>query len=138
MGDVIKKLPIRSGEDEKPRPMNCYFDTGSPYTFVKKSAAGKLKVIAPLSTPRTFKGLGNGRFKVTHIVYLELKLLGFWCSHYGYVIDDSVIDQDVLAGHDFMQKFNVGLDLRKKKLVLDRASLKRAQTVRNIRKEQGA
>ncbi len=45
-------------------------------------------------------------------MHVEVKLLEFWGAHYCYVIADSILkeDEDVLVGHDFMQKFDVRLN----------------------------
>ena len=134
MGDVIKRLEIRSYEGEKEKRKRLYFDSGSSYTFAKKTVGQKFKEILKLEVPKKFSGLGNGSFEADSIMHLEVRLLGFWCSHYAYVVEDEILeeDEDLLVGHDFMQKFDVKLDLKNKSLILNRASLKRAQKVRKI------
>lgn len=134
MGNVIKKLNVRSYETEKDKSLFLYFDSGSPYTFIKKSIALQFKEVLKLKVPKKFDGLGNGSFEGTHIMHLEIKLLEFWCSHYAYVVSDEILeeDEDLLVGHDFMQKFDIKLDLKKKDIILNKASLKRAQVVRKI------
>lgn len=132
MGDVIKNLEVRSYPDEKYIKARLYFDSGSPYTFAKKSLTKKFKAKTYLPIPKKFNGLGNGSFKASYIMHLEVKLLGFWCSHYAYVVEDKILeeDEDLLVGHDFMQKFDIRLSLKKGDLILNKASLKRAQKVR--------
>lgn len=134
MGDVIKLLPVRSYRGEKEKRLRFYFDSGSPYTFIKETKAKKFKDIIKLSVPQTFTGLGNGNFKATHIMHIEVKLLGFWCRHYCYVVSDLTLeeDEDLLVGHDFMQKFDIRLNLKKRDIILNKTSLKRAQKVRNL------
>ncbi len=39
-------------------------------------------------------------------------------------------DADILAGNDLIQKYNIKLDLKRERIILDKASLKRAQMVR--------
>lgn len=85
-----------------------------------------------MAKSRNFGGLGNGKFHASHIMSLEVRLLNIWCRHYAYVVDDQVLEEgkDLLVGHDFMQKFNVRLDWEREDVLLNRASLKRAQKVR--------
>ena len=131
MGDVIKVLPIRSYKGERKKMLRLYFDSGSPYTFIKENKAKMFKDIIKLTVPGIFTGLGNGTFSATHIMHLEVNLLGFWCRHYCYVVNDKILDEDLLVGHDFMQKFDIMINLKKKDIILNEASLKRAQKVRS-------
>lgn len=132
MGDVIRTFPVRTYEGEKPRRLKLYFDTGSPKTFIKKSACRGLKDIFTLSKPMAFGGLGNGRFLAAQVANLEVRMLGIWCRHAAYVVPDEVLEKryDLLVGHDFMQNFDVAIAPKKRDLVLDRGALKMAQTVR--------
>ena len=132
MGDVIRPFPVRSVEGEKLRLLRLYFDSGSPYTFIKRSAAAGYRNLFSLVKPKSFGGLGNGRFTAGGLLHIEVRMLGIWCSHTAYVIDDDHLESDVdmLVGHDFMQKFDVNIASRKKEVVLNRFSLKRAQIVR--------
>ena len=132
MGDVIKVFPVRSSRHEKPVPLRMYFDSGSPYTFIRMAAARRFRGLSTLPEPMDFAGLGEGRFYASHGLFFEVRLLIHWCRHSAYVVDDEILaeDYDVLVGHDFMQKFNVGLSPKKRDVVLDPSSLRLAQTVR--------
>lgn len=132
MGDVIKTFPVRSCEGEKPRRLRLYFDTGSPYTFIKESACRGFVNILRLAKPVRFGGLGNGKFQASEFLHFEVRLLGIWCRHAAYVVPDEVLDEryDLLVGHDFMQKFDVNIASKKRDVILDRGALKMAQTVR--------
>lgn len=132
MGAIAKRFPVRSYEGDRVKRLRLYFDTGSPYTFVKRSACRGFAEVFKLAKSRSFGGLGNGKFHVSHIMSLEVRLLNIWCRHYAYVVDDQVLEEgeDLLVGHDFMQKFNVRLDWEREDVLLNRASLKRAQKVR--------
>jgi len=134
MGDIIKNFQARSATGEKPRLLKFYFDTGSPRTFVKKSAALDMKDVAKLSAPVIFSGLGNGRFEATHIVSLRLKLLGIWVPHLCYVVPDEVLDPeyDVLLGHDFMQIYDIRVRPRQKDVAIRRNALKMALKGRSV------
>ena len=134
MGDVIKGFPVRSYQGEKPRRLRLYFDTGSPYTFIKRSACRGLRAVYDLPKPMAFGGLGNGRFLAPQGAFLEVRLLGVWCRHAAYVVPDDVLEQryDLLVGHDFMQKFAVNIASRKRDVLLDRGALRMAQTVRRM------
>jgi hypothetical protein len=134
MGDIVKGFPVRSYEGDRAKRLRLYFDTGSPYTFVKRSACRGFAEVFGLAKSRSFSGLGNGRFHASHIMSLEVRLLSIWCRHYAYVVDDYVFeeDKDLLVGHDFMQKFNVRLDWERGDVLLNRASLRRAQKVRRV------
>lgn len=132
MGDVIKVFPTRSYTGESARSLRLYFDTGSPYTFIKESAVRGFRGVLRLPRPREFGGLGNDVFRAAKLMNLEVKLMGFWCPHYAYVVDDSVLTkaEDLLVGHDFMQKFSVNIASKQKDVILDRIALQRAQIVR--------
>jgi hypothetical protein len=136
VGDVIRSFPVRSVEGERSRRLRLYFDSGSPYTFIKRSAAAGFRNLFTLAKPQSFGGLGNGRFTARGLLHIEVRLLGIWCRHAAYVIDEGLLEPDVdaLVGHDFMQKFDVNIASRKKDLILNRASLKRAQVVRSARR----
>jgi hypothetical protein len=132
MGDVICAFPVRSGRGEKPRRLRLYFDSGSPYTFIKRSACRGFANVFRLARHEDFGGLGNGRFSARAFIHLEIQLLGIWCRHAAYVVDDAVLteDEDLLVGHDFTQKFNVDIASRRRRVILHRSSLRRAQIVR--------
>ena len=132
MGDVICQFPVRSIGGETPQTLRLYFDSGSPFTFIRKSATSRFKAILPLPRPVGFEGLGDGRFSARALLHMEVRLLDFWCRHTAYVVADDVLaaDYDVLVGHDFMQKFNVGLAPKRQDVVLNPASLRLAQTIR--------
>lgn len=134
MGDVIEVFGVRSSTGERARPLRLYFDSGSPCTFIKISACRGFKNLLPLAKPKPFGGLGDGAFRATHILDMEVRLLGIWCRHPTYVIPDDVLSdkEDVLIGHDFMQKFDVNIHSRQKRVVLDSASLRAAQIVRRV------
>lgn len=134
MGDVIKILPVRSYKGERPRKLSLYFDSGSPYTLVKKSVAGKFKDVFNLSMPKDFYGLGNGNFYAPMVMMMEVNLIGYWCKQTGYVVQDDVLENiyDALVGHDFMQNYNVKLDMRRRDIILDKGSLRLAQKIRNL------
>ena len=111
-----------------------YFDTGSPRTFVKEFAALKMNGLLKLPQQKQFFGLGNGGFKATYMVSLEVQLLDMWVPHPCFVVPDDVLEQryDVLLGHDFMQIYDVHLELKKREVVIDKEALKMAMKVRSI------
>ena len=116
MDDVIKTFPVRSHRRDKPRKLRLYFDSGSPYTLIKRSACRGFKAILRLPGPIDFGGLGNGRSKAAEMIHLEVRMLGIWTRHSAYVVDDAVLeqDEDLLVGHDFMQKFDFVYDCKAK------------------------
>ena len=121
MGDVIKKLKVRGlNEDE----LNLYFDTGSPFTFIRKSVAKRLGGMLSLPKPCEFGGLGDGKFMSKEIMVVEVKLLDIWCVQEVFVVEDKEIPRgDMLVGHDFMQRYGIKLDLKKCEIILDREAL---------------
>lgn len=130
MGDIIVNLKVKSDTSSRARWTKTYFDSGSPYTFIAHDLARKLDGLMLLPKARVFNGLGNGKFKSLAVVQIWFNLLGIWCSQLSYVTDRKVITQDILAGHDFMQHYNIRLDPRNRKIILDRQSIKQAQIVR--------
>ena len=72
--------------------------------------------VMQLPEERNFSGFGNGKFASTGIVQLWFNLLDIWCSQIAYVVDQSVTGtEDILCGHDFMQLYDIKLDLKKGK-----------------------
>lgn len=70
MSDIIKKYQVRLSAKEKPKLLRFYFETASPSTFLKQLISGQLQTDAKFPEPKVFNGLGNGNFKVTHMVSL--------------------------------------------------------------------
>jgi hypothetical protein len=132
MADIIKSFPVRSSPKEKSHKLKCYFDSGSPRTFVKYSAVADMSNLAPLSTEAKFYGLGNGGFYATHFIYFEVKLLDIWVMYLCYVVPDDVLGEeyDVLLGHDFMQIYDIQLKPRQREVVIRREALNLALKVR--------
>lgn len=135
MGDIIQRFRVRSRPRGAAVSVRLYFDTGSPYTFVKHSVAARLGNVARLKTPEPFGGLGNGRFEAAGVIPLRICFLGVWCPHLAYVVPDRVLepDYDVLVGHDLMQRLNIRPLPREHRVLLDRASLRLSLRVRRLR-----
>ena len=134
MGDIIKTFPSRSSTKEKIQLLKYYFDTGSPRTFVKEFAALKMKGVLKLPQPKQFFGLGNGGFKATYMVSLEVQLLDMWVPHPCFVVPDDVLDEeyDALLGNDFMQIYDIHLKPKERDIVINKGALRMALKVRNI------
>jgi hypothetical protein len=132
MGDIIQLFRVRSRPRGAGVPLRLYFDTGSPYTFVKQRVAGRLGNVARLEAPAPFGGLGNGRFQAKGVASLYICFLGVWCPHLAYVVPDAVLepDYDILVGHDLMQRLNIRPLPREHRVLLDRASLRLSLRVR--------
>ncbi len=129
MGAIVKLLEVKSEKEER---LNLYFDSGSPFTFVKTDAARRLGGMLKLPRNVIFSGIGNGQFYASHLIHMEVKLLDIWCRHASYVIPNEVLEpgEDILIGHDFMQRYDIRLNLRERDIILDRDALLRAQKVR--------
>jgi len=133
MGDIIENIKIKSIISKKPDELKVYFDSGSPFTFISELKAEKLGGVMNMTDPVDFDGLGNGKFYSSRVILLWLNLLGIWCRHLTFVVDKDITgNEDVLCGHDFMQVFDIKLDLKKRKIILNKKSLQRAQIVRII------
>jgi hypothetical protein len=130
MGDVILTTQVRSHVRGKPQRLALYFDTGSKQTFVRSDVAGQLGNISSLKTPIPFQGLGDGRFVCQAVVPLFVNLKGIWCDHLALVAEVGDIDEEILVGHDFMQKYDLRIDPKRKKVLIDKQALLRAQRIR--------
>lgn len=132
MGDVVKVRWVRSTELDKPRRLKLYFDTGSSVTLIRKSACVGFAGVYALPKPRKFRGVGDGRFYGTHIVDMEIRLLGVWCLHPAYVVDDEAFpgNEHVLIGHDFMQRFDIKIDLKRRRIIANRETLESSRIIR--------
>ena len=131
--DIIKNFKIScypSGKE--PVELALYFDSGSFYTFIKKSSALRVGRLFELVEPKTFGGLGDGSFSSGEIILLHIKLLEFWCSQLAYVVEDNILeeDYDALTGHGFMQGYGIKLLPQQGDIEIDEARLRLAQRVR--------
>jgi len=108
------------------------FDSGSPYTFIKRTSALRVGRLVRLVEPELFGGLGGGGFQSNEVILLHVKVLEFWCRQWAYVVDDNILDRDydILAGHDFMQLYGIKLLPHKGDIEIDEARLRLAQRVR--------
>lgn len=134
MSDIIKNYFAKSTEKEKERRLKFLYDNGSPWTFVKRNVALKMRAVSELPEPYPFYGFGDGRFFGTHILQLQIKLKGLWVPHLCYVVSDEVLDKeyDVLVGHDFMQRYDVGVYPKKKKVIISKDALRRGMRIKKI------
>lgn len=91
-----------------------------------------MKAVARLPEPRAFQELGDGKFKATHMMPLEVKLLNLWVPHLCYVVPDEVLEPhyDVLLGHDFMQIYDIQVRPKRKDVSMRRNALKMGLKVR--------
>ena len=108
------------------------FDSGSPYTFIKRTSALRVGGLVELVEPEPFGGLGGGDFQSKEVILLHMKVLEFWCRQWAYVVSDDILerDYDVLAGHDFMQLYGIRLIPHKGDIEIDEVRLRLAQRVR--------
>lgn len=130
--EIVKSYQVRSADGERPRRLRFLFDTGTIHTFVKLGALRGMRNVAKLHVPKRFGGLGDGAFQATHIVDLEILLLGYWCHQTAYVVPDKVLEgyYDVLARADFMQVYSIRLDPKRHAVALNRTAIKFSQRVR--------
>lgn len=135
MGELIKTFRVRLSKRRKPMRMKLFFDTGSPWTFITESAARRLVKREPylyeLPEPKSFGGLGNGRFTSHQMVNVEVHLDFIWGMYAMYVVPDAAMEPgwDVLIGHDFIQKYGVTCLLPQRRVKLDRSTLRHAYIV---------
>ncbi|MFQ6015661.1 MAG: hypothetical protein ACE5NP_09475 [Anaerolineae bacterium] len=107
------------------------FDSGSPYTFIKRISALRVGRLVELVEPEPFGALGGGDFQSKEVILLHVKVLEFWCRQWAYVVDDILErDYDVLAGHDFMQLYGIKLLPHEGDIEIDEVRLRLAQRVR--------
>lgn len=136
MGEVIQKLKVKSSLKGKPLDFSLMFDSGSKETFVRFDVAKKLGNYVKLKEEYFFYGLGDGRFSCKLILPILVKIEGVWCVHTAWVADKSVMDDEILIGHDFMQKYDIKLDLKRRKMIADREYLKKTQRIRKSASSQ--
>ena len=131
--DILKRFEVSyypSGK-EAVELIFC-FDTGSPYTFIKRSAALRVGKLFELLEPAPFSGLGGGNFQSKEIIHLYVKLLQFWCRQVAYIVEDNLLekDYDILAGHNFMQSYGIKLLPHQGDIEIDEVRLSLAQRIR--------
>jgi len=131
--DILKRLEVSyypSGR-EAVELVFC-FDSGSPYTFIKRSPALKVGRLFELVEPASFGGLGGGGFQSKEIIHLHVKLLEFWCRQVAYAVEDHVLEKgyDILSGHDFMQIYGIKLLPQQGDIEIDEVRLSLAQRIR--------
>ena len=134
MGDIIKNFPVQSIAEIEVK-LRVYFDSGSPFTFIKKQASMELQSPV-LQLKREFGGMGDGKFHASGLMEIVVKLLDIWCPQTAYVVEDETLDEgyEILAGHDFTQRYDIKLDSQKRDIIVDKAALIRAQKIRNCGK----
>ncbi len=134
MGDIIKKISIRSTSKEKSKPVRCYFDTGSSRTFIKHSVAAQFAGLSELAEPQIFHGLGNGSFFAMEFINMRFKILDMWVPHLCYVVPDATLgsEYDILVGHDFMQIYDIHLQLKARNIKVNKGALKMAMKVHTL------
>lgn len=134
MMDILKDLLVSAYPSGKEAvELTFYFDSGSPYTFIHKSAGLRLGNLISLPEPEVFSGLGSGSFKSSEILLVHIKLLDFWCRQIAYVVDeDNILEPtyDILAGHDFMQLYGIKLHPHKGDIEIDPKRVSLSQKVR--------
>jgi hypothetical protein len=131
--DILKDLLVSvHPSGVKAVKLTFYFDSGSPHTFIHKSAGLKLGSLIPLPEEEVFSGLGDGSFKSSQILLMHIKLLDFWCRQIAYMVDEGVLEQtyDVLAGHDFMQAYGIKLHPEKGDIEIDKRRVSLSQKIR--------
>jgi hypothetical protein len=134
--DIIKRFEVSQyPKGETAVELVLCFDSGSPYTFIKRSSALKVGRLFELVEPRPFGGLGGGDFQSKEIIHLYVKLLQFWCSQVAYVVEDDTLEAiyDILVGHDFMQLYGIKLLPHEGNIEIDEGRLQLAQRIRLLR-----
>lgn len=125
MGDVIVHLAVKSAHRARARALPLYFDSGCSTTFVREDVADLLRHATPLADPEPFRGLGNGRFMARRSIRFLVKIRGIWCAYLAFVVSRKAMEDAVLVGHDFMQKFNIRLDPRRRSIRVSVEDLRR-------------
>ncbi|MEW6095608.1 MAG: hypothetical protein AB1567_03660 [bacterium] len=128
MGDITLKTRLKTKEQEQEGIL--YFDTGLPETFIREDKANELGNIMKLPQPVEFNALGDGKFHCNAVIQLYVKLEDVWCRHLCYVASIKDIDTEILIGHDFMQKFDINLNVKKRQVIINQKSLLMAQRIR--------
>lgn len=140
MAELIKTFRVKLPGQRKEHRLRLCFDTGSPWTFVKESVARRLlgradwegPNLMELGEPRSFGGLGNGRFVSRYQIAVETWMVLKWGPYAMCVVPDEDLGEswDILIGHDFMQKYGVSCFPRKSKVAFDRTTLLLSDFVR--------
>jgi hypothetical protein len=131
--DILKDLLVSAHPSGKEAvKLTFYFDSGSPHTFIHKSAGERLGNLISLPEPEVFSGLGNGSFRSSQILLMHVKLLDFWCRQIAYVVDQGILEPtyDILVGHDFMQLYGIRLHPEKGDIEIDQRRVSLSQKVR--------
>jgi len=131
--DILKEFEVSyypSGK-EAVELVLC-FDSGSPYTFIKRASALRVGRLIELVEPAPFGGLGGGIFQSKESIHIYVRLLEFWCRQWAYVVEDNILERgyDILAGHDFMQRYGIKLLPHQGDIEIDEVRLRLAQRVR--------
>ncbi len=127
MGAIVEKLTIRSGK--KIRKADVFFDSGSPWSFIRSDVARLLGHPFPLTGSIKFRALWNGTFSCREGFHLLVNIKGIWCPYFFYVATIRDLDDEILIGQDFMQVYKITLDLKREKIAVNTKDLRRAQTI---------
>ncbi len=128
MGIIIKQLKILSAKERKAK---LFFDTGASSTFIKSNIAEEIGNIVTLPRKYKFKGIDGNTVETDKVIFFAVNLLDIWCPFHAFVIEkeDLPVEVDVFIGCDFMEKYNIKLDPKKKDIIVDKEYLKQTFTI---------
>ena len=129
MGDVVARIKTKWSK-KKVLKLNLYFDSGSYHSFIREDVARRIGASFELGEPVNFRGLGNGGFSASEDIHLWFCFDRVWVPYSLYVVSADILkDDEVLVGHDMMQKYDIKLDMQRKKPIFNKKSLARFNRV---------
>ncbi|MBI3269815.1 MAG: hypothetical protein HYZ53_12390 [Planctomycetes bacterium] len=129
MGDLVLRLPVKTAHGDRARTLAVYVDGGASTTLVREDLAKALGHLLTLHHPGVFRGLGNGRFVAQRMVLLLVRIERVFRTWGAFVVSTRGMEEEILVGHDLIQKFNIRLDPRGRGILADTTDSKREKRV---------
>ncbi|MEW6681132.1 MAG: retropepsin-like aspartic protease [bacterium] len=120
MGLITKKLKVMGDKGE--REINCLFDSGASWSFIRKDIQEEIITPNPLRQPMFFSlGDGKGRVEAKERAFFYLALPE------GTICDDAVVvsslAEEMIIGAKTLQFYKIKLDFEHDDIIVDKKAL---------------
>jgi predicted aspartyl protease len=111
---IYRALKIRSSKGEL--TVKALFDTGAPFTVIKKNVAEKIGHILPTDVKEVTLADGKTKLKVLGYIPISTVLEGSPIDDIAYVIDE--LAEDLIIGVKVMEFYDIKLDPSTNKIIV--------------------
>lgn len=111
---IYKTVRVRGARRRK--PLTALFDSGASTSAIRASLARTLGKPIKLQFPRTAE-TAVGRVTIREAMEAVIQLNGHPIEWFFFLVPD--LTEELVIGEDFLDRFNVRLDFRRKRVVID-------------------